>query len=129
MSDSKSTGKSALPPWAIDSLMRFKDRKAEVGLILALSMRGILSLPGRHRVMKIVANMPGPPIYGKEILERAAYERDLAQREIDNGFPLLHEQATVALWSSLRNSCDRSAQVGWRIGRELGRQKRSRNCG
>jgi len=75
MSDSKSTEKSTLPPWAIDSLTRFKDRKAEVGLILALSMRGILSLPGRHGVMKIVANMPGPPIYEKEILEPLSFYR------------------------------------------------------
>lgn len=62
--------------------------------------------------MKVVANMPGPPIYEKEILARAAYEGDLAQREIDNGFPLLHEQATVALWSSLE-ALVRSFSASW----------------
>ena len=56
--------------------------------------------------------MPGTLIYEKEILERAAYERDLAQREIGNGFPLLHEQASVALWSSLE-ALLRSFSASW----------------
>ena len=36
-----------------------------------------------------------------EKISEAQAVSDLAQSEIDNGFPLLHEQATVALWSSL----------------------------
>jgi hypothetical protein len=34
-------------------------------------------------------------------MERAEKDKELAQREVDHDFPLLHEQATIALWSEL----------------------------
>ena len=116
MSDSKSNDKPALPPWAIDSFSRFMEHQNEVGLILALSMRGITMLPGRHDAMKVVAKIPGTRVVEKENLERAARERDLAQREIDNDFPLLYEQATVALWGSLETLV-RSFSASWLVNR------------
>jgi len=36
-------------------------------------------------------------------LEQAKQEADMAQKEVDNGFPLLHAQAVVSLWGSLES--------------------------
>ncbi len=61
----------------------------------------------RPRLIKALAGLDGVAgsdgkVEDRQVqLERAESDRALAQREVDNDFPLLHEQATIALWSSL----------------------------
>jgi hypothetical protein len=64
-------------------------------------MSGIAMLRGRQKAIEALGKVDGPDENYEKNLARAVRERELAQTEIDNDFPLLHEQATVALWASL----------------------------
>jgi hypothetical protein len=55
----------------------------------------------RHGAIKVLAEVDGKLEDAALELKRAEEDKLLAQREVDNDFPLLHEQATIALWSSL----------------------------
>src|SRR5262249_16660591 len=48
----------------------------------------------------------------KEMMDRANKEAELAQREIDQEFPLLRAQAAIALWSALE-ACVRLFVARW----------------
>jgi hypothetical protein len=101
MNTSEATPKRVLPDWAGDLFTAFLDHQEELVRILHLSMSGIAMLRGRHQALKVLAEIDGRVQDSEKKLEQAAKEKDLAQREVENDFPLLHEQATVALWSSL----------------------------
>jgi hypothetical protein len=79
----------------------FLDQHEKLHDVLHLSMGGISMIRSRHQAMTLLAELDGKLEEEAEKLKRAERDRDLAQRELDNDFPLLHEQATVALWSSL----------------------------
>ncbi|MGP8175791.1 MAG: hypothetical protein ACLP7O_14760 [Terracidiphilus sp.] len=101
MSKSESVKHSGLPAWIHELFNDFLDHQENIGLVLHLSMNGISMLRGRHQAMKVLSELGEDPTISSEDIERAEKERDLAQKELDNDFPLLHEQATVAAWSSL----------------------------
>lgn len=89
-----------LPQWVMDLFHEFINHHEAVGRVLHLSIEGISGLRFKYELFQILDENGGDPNKRKR-LEEAAKERDLAQNEIDNDFPLLHEQATVAVWSSL----------------------------
>jgi hypothetical protein len=66
-------------------------------------MRGIALLRPYLGVVKYFAEHEVEPNITAEELATAEEEHDLAQQELDHGFPLLHEQASVAFWSSLES--------------------------
>ncbi len=101
MSNTESDKKPTIPQWATEHFHQFLDHQKDLATVLHLSMSGISMLRGRHHAIKVLAEVDGRLQDEEENLKRASRERDLAQREIDNDFPLLHEQATVALWSAL----------------------------
>lgn len=106
----------AIPPWTTELFSEFLDHQEELMRVLHLSIGGIGMLRGRHKAIEVLADLHGKTADEKDNLDRAARERDLAQREIDNGFPLLHEQATVSLWGSLE-SLVRSFVARWLVNR------------
>jgi hypothetical protein len=99
MSDSKIVRNSILPSWASDPFYDFLEHQQDLARTLRMSMNGISMLIARHGVIEILQQ--GKTDDDLEVLEKAARERDLAQSEVDNDFPILHEHATVALWGSL----------------------------
>src|SRR5712691_7225419 len=93
------------PDWVKPPLREFLAHKKDLDRVLDLSVRGIAMLRGRYHASKTLMEVASPDEsypdeWNKELSELAA-ERDLAQSEIDNGFPLLHAQATAFLWSQL----------------------------
>ena len=101
-----------VPKWATDLFKGFLDHQRDLARVLHLSVSGISMLRGRHEAIKVLSEVDEESTVTEKELEDAAKERDLAQREVDNGFPLLYEQATVALWSSLE-SLVRSFAARW----------------
>ena len=83
----------------------FIEDVAELATVLHLSMNGIAMLESRHAISKAV--QPFLEIEDEEQeterLAEAERESELARTEVENGFPVLHRQATVSLWSHLEN--------------------------
>lgn len=100
-----------LPDWAKKPFEEFLDHQDDLARILHMSMGGISMLRGRYQAIKVLKEIDAE---GEETaeLERAARERELAQKEVDNDFPLIHEQATVFLWGSLE-ALVRSFAASW----------------
>jgi hypothetical protein len=69
--------------------------------VLRLSMSGISMIRGVPKAIAALAAADAGLEDAKEKMERAEKDKELAQREVDHDFPLLHEQATIALWSEL----------------------------
>jgi hypothetical protein len=112
MSSPEPDKKPTVPRWATEDFHQFLDHQEDLATILHLSMNGISMLRGRPHAIKVLAEVDGRVQEEEENLKRASKERDLAQREVDSDFPVLHEQAIVALWSALE-ALVRSFAAAW----------------
>ena len=101
MEESPPATKAKFPTWVSELFNQFLDRNERLTHVLRLSIGGISMIRGRHQALKVLAEVDGKLEDAKHELERAEKDKELAQREVENDFPLLHEQATIALWSSL----------------------------
>lgn len=103
----KKKKKKRTPDWAMEPFERVLDQMEEADQILHLSTRGISVLRAMPQVVEAIAQAkPHESSDGEDPqarLERAKKEADLAQREVDRGFPLLHSQAVISLWGSLED--------------------------
>ncbi|MFN7988667.1 MAG: hypothetical protein U0529_14420 [Thermoanaerobaculia bacterium] len=108
-SNAKSQG---LPSWVTELFNQFLNHHDDLARVLHLSINGISMLRGRYTALKVLTEVDGPTETSAAQLARAEKERELAQSELDDDFPLLHEQATVALWASLE-ALVRSFVAGW----------------
>lgn len=104
METAEPTGESpapSMPDWARMAFEDFLTHQEDLTRVLQLSKNGIAMLRGRQKAIEALGKVGGMVEDYEKKLALAVRERALAQTEIDNDFPLLHEQATVALWSSL----------------------------
>lgn len=89
--------------WATQAFHDFMDHQERVMQVVDLSRRGIRMTTGAPRLIAATAEVEGtvsdPEV--TEQLDNAKSYADLAQREIDNDFPMLHSQAVVSLWGAL----------------------------
>lgn len=117
---------SATPTWSLQPFKDFIDYVERLNQIMHMSMRGISMLRASPGLIKAVAKaedalsesstaqqirkaeeeaedaLSKPSTEQK--IEWAEEEAELAKREVDEGFPILHAQATVALWGALENA-------------------------
>jgi hypothetical protein len=105
-------GKPLLPDWARKLFTEYFDHHEELDRLLYLATNGIALLRGRHKGLTVLAELDGKLEERRESIEQAARDKELAQKEVDNGFPLLHEQAAIALWGSLE-ALVRSLVAAW----------------
>jgi hypothetical protein len=102
------------PEWSMRPFEEFLSQTERLGELLDLSMRGISLLRGVPRIVEVIAkvksDLDDPKTKGN--LDRARREADLAQKEVDQGFPLLRAQAAIALWAALE-ACVRLFVVRW----------------
>ena len=91
-----------VPAWVNQQFTEFIDRHERMQQVLHMSRGGISMLRGIPKALTaLAAAQEIDDAKHQKRLERAHRERELAQREVDHDFPMLHEQATVAMWSSL----------------------------
>jgi len=98
----KNDKKPGAPKWATQPFRDFLDQTERLGQLLNLSMKGISMLRGVPKIVQVLAKVEqdfGEEAHGR--LESAKKEAELAHREINDGFPLLHAQTTIMLWSAL----------------------------
>jgi uncharacterized protein (UPF0147 family) len=92
------------PEWAKEPFRRFLDAIDRVVQVLHISIRGIAVLRGVPRAIEAIAKLDDADDTERDTkVEAAEAEAMLAQREVDEGFPLLHAQALVTTWSLLES--------------------------
>lgn len=103
MSETNKESYLYLPKWASNIFDAFVDKHERLSHVLLMSITGIRFIQKRHGLLHELLEINGTlgKHDSKEKLRLAKKEMELAQREVEYDFPLLHEQATIALWSSL----------------------------
>jgi hypothetical protein len=107
MSDKKS-----IPEWASKVFARYLDETEKLYDLFRISTRGIATLRGMPGIIKLLAEVdsvdeiqdPKKTEENKKKFEIATREAELAKKEVDNNFPLLHAQALVTIWTLLEAS-------------------------
>ena len=94
-----------VPKWATKHFRSFLEYQKELGQILDLSIRGISMIRGVPSIFKAISKAePEDEKYSSiDAIEQAKELAEMAQREVDKEFPLLHSQALVTLWGSLES--------------------------
>ena len=92
---------STVPRWPADLFDPFLDDLNTLDRVLHMSMSGIAMFRARPQAIRALGEYHGK--LDAEELARAEKEGEFAQKEIDNGFPLLHQQATVSLWAMIES--------------------------
>jgi len=98
--------KKKTPDWALDPFERLLGHMHQAAQLLDLSTRGISVLRAMPQALQALAKAkpPSDPAAAQAQLDFAQNEAQLAQTEVDAGFPLLHAQATISLWADLENA-------------------------
>lgn len=102
------------PNWALDWFVTLFTQMDHAVKLLDLSTRGISVLRTVPQAIEVLAKgeSPSDPEQTKKELEFANEQASLAQKELDEGFPLLHSQATVSLWADLEHAV-RTLLASW----------------
>jgi hypothetical protein len=97
------TSKPRAPEWALTPFSRAINDVERQTTLLRISTRGIAGLRGIPELIRALAgaNDHSP---SKGDLDAAIKDAETAEREISEGFPLLHQYATLGLWSTLEAS-------------------------
>jgi hypothetical protein len=90
--------------WATQSFHETHRHIHELNEILHLSLTGVERLRAMPRVVEVLEKIrvrlgEDPEDDAAQSREAATRLAELAEREVDRGFPLLHAQATITLWS------------------------------
>jgi len=94
--------KRGAPQWATQPFKDFLEYTDRLLQLLHLSTKGISMVRGVPKAIEALAMVDDDD--GSDVqtrIETAKEEAELAQREVSEGFPLLHAQATIALRSAL----------------------------
>jgi len=90
------------PPWATEPFKQFIDNGERLQNLLHLCISGISVLRAMPGIVKAIEKAePGDPQQAATKLESAKKQAELAQREVDEGFPVLRAQSVISLWSAL----------------------------
>jgi hypothetical protein len=92
-----------MPSWASQPFKDYLDQLERTWMLLHLSSKGISLLRGIPRTIEVLNEVDKERYGDEERMKRAVEEAELAQKELDDGFPLLHSQFVVSLWSSMES--------------------------
>jgi hypothetical protein len=106
-----------MPSWARQPFEEFIDFTENVNRVVHLSIAGISMHRAVPDVIKTLAEYDAPKGSSiskdaEERVKRAEFEAELAAREVQEDFPLLHSQAVVTMWSALE-SLARNVLAAW----------------
>jgi hypothetical protein len=96
-------GKPGAPKWATRAFRRFINECGRLVRIVHLCARGIGVIRGMPKMIEVIAKFDDKDgeSDADARLAHAREEAELADKEVDQQFPLLHGLGTVALWSLL----------------------------
>ena len=100
-----------VPDWAREPFVNFLDHIEQSHDFYHLSISGLLMIIHRSRRMEELteqlkkldreSGFSRGDVSRNNVRDSARKEAELAQREADQGFPILHQQTTVDLWGTL----------------------------
>lgn len=98
-----STRKAGAPSWAMQPFKDLVEESERIHDLLRLSMQGISVLRAMPGMVTAIANAEGTSEDASTAAELTNVQRtaELAQREVDEGFPILHAHGALALWALL----------------------------
>lgn len=106
--------KPKTPDWARRPFEQFLDQGQRLLQVVHLTMSGISSIRGAPSLVRALSKLD--EVEGRQgraaDIKRVEKEADLARQEVASGFPLVHAQAVVTLWSYLE-ALTRSFVTGW----------------
>jgi len=93
------------PVWAENIFYGFIDRLERLSDVLHMSIAGINYIQKRHGLLKELLSIDGEikEATSKDKLAKAKREEELAKKEVETDFPILHEQSVIAMWSMLES--------------------------
>jgi hypothetical protein len=93
------------PEWALQPFRDFLDYTDHLGGVVDLSVRSLSLIPHVPEAVKALAMAEDSEQADdtKRSLDIANKQAEFAQQEISAGFPFLHNQAAVSLWSALES--------------------------
>jgi hypothetical protein len=106
MGDEIKSDSVGVPRWVKELFGDFLDHIERLFEILHLSMHGISVLRGIPNALEVLQKLSTEDSdvqHAAARLERAKKEAKLAETEVADGFPLLHAQASIALWGALES--------------------------
>ena len=106
MGDETKSDYVEVPRWVEELFRDFLNHVEKLWEMLHLTMRGISELRGIPNFLEVVQKLStedSDTEHAGSRLERAKKEAKLAETEVANGFPLLHAQASIALWGALES--------------------------
>lgn len=96
--------KRGTPDWALMPFECFIKETDRLFHVVRLSARGISMLRATPKIIEALMKAEGESSQSKvEQLDDARKETELAQREVESGFPILHSWAIVGLWAQLES--------------------------
>lgn len=105
---SRRNKKEKLPEWPVEPIKDFLDYLQRLDQFLLLSIRGVGMITSMPQMVDALAHYEAvsKPLEDQgqqrlDQLQRAQKMAELAKREFDEGFPLLHSQALVSQWGGL----------------------------
>jgi hypothetical protein len=102
MDEEEKAKKTGVPKWASQPFSDLLQNVEHLSELLHMSMRGISSLQGLPRMISAIAGVEeADPDETATKLAAAEKHAAFAQREVETGFPVLHANAALSLWSHL----------------------------
>lgn len=96
--------KKGAPDWATAPFENYLEESQRLGHVVRLSSRGISMLRSAPRMLEVLMKVKEDDSpEALESFENAKIEAELAQHEVDSGFPVLHAWAIVGLWATLES--------------------------
>jgi hypothetical protein len=95
--------KNKVPPWVGTFFRDSYDSFERLMGVIHLSRRSIAGMRAMPRLKKALAAVQGK-VQDEVEAQRVEKDAQLAQSEVENGFPVLHTFAVVALWSWLEHT-------------------------
>lgn len=102
-----------VPKWASKHFTWFADQTKRLGHLLNLTTQGISGLRGMPQLVEAIRKAePESDGSDPERLDQARRAAELAEIEVGSGFPMVHAQYAIALWSYLE-ACIRALITDW----------------
>ncbi len=94
-----------MPRWAAEPFFRLADHLKQASQLIILSIKGISALAATPQALRDLAAQepPSDAVPDQAHPDSTQNLAQLAQTEVNTGFPLLCAQATISLWADLEN--------------------------
>jgi hypothetical protein len=92
--------KPKAPDWALSPLEEFVNQSERLATVVRLSVQGMSMTKELPKVMEVLRRADGEEL-DADLHEKAVRDAEFVEKERSEGFPVVHGQAVLSLWSLL----------------------------